>query len=311
MQNDVIPDILDAEKNQETKNSPSLKKQLKVSRKHLMVGACAVAVATAIVMVVPSGKPANQNASVAAANQAENTSQANQADGYKITTSNNTTPTAAASGGVSANSSTYNNNNGSTVSEGSVITAENPQPASAISSIATPPPSAALEGAGQLNSISAQLQSIQDALNTNGADGSVKEIKGIKTQLNSVLFQVKGMILESSDNVDQTIQSSSQALASQLSDMKGQLSNIQQLSQPGGYIDPSNLPFTVQFIDSVSGQNVVTVSYNNLLTPLSVGESLAGWTLTSADYASQYAVFQNAKDQLVKAGNNAAIGQGE
>ena len=299
MQNEVTQDIQDTQNNPEAQNLPSPKKRLKVTRKHLMVGACAVAVATAIVMVVPSGKPGNQNASVAVANQAENASN----DGYKITTG--TTPTAAeAGGGVSASSTS----NGSTVESSSILAV--PQPASAISSIATPPPSAALEGAGQLNSISAQLQSIQDALNTNGADGSIKEIKGIKTQLNSVLFQVKGMISESSDNVDQTIQSSSQALASQLTDMKGQLSNIQQLSQPGGYIDPSNLPFAVQFIDSVSGQNVVTVSYNNLLTPLSTGESLAGWTLVSADYASQYAVFQNAKDQLVKAGNNVA-GQGE
>lgn len=308
MQTDVIQDSQNTQNNQ--KDLPAPKKRLQVTRKHLLGGACAVAVATAIAVVVPSGKASNHNASVAAANQAENVSPGSNADGYTITTSNNATPSASASGGVSANGGTNNNNNGSPVSESSVITAENPQPASAISSIATPPPSAALEGAGQLNSISAQLQSIQDALNTNGADGSIKEIKGIKTQLNSVLFQVKGMISESSDNVDQTIQSSSQALASQLSDMKGQLSNIQQLAQPGGYIDPSNLPFTVQFIDSVSGQNVVTVSYNNLLTPLSVGESLAGWTLTSADYASQYAVFQNAKDQLVKAGNSVA-GQGE
>jgi spore coat protein CotH len=146
---------------------------------------------------------------------------------------------------------------------------------------------------------------MQNSLATNPSN-----VKQIKKTLNSVVYQIKSMISESDDGLSAQIQNSSQTLASELDGMKGQLTNIQQLSQPGSYIDPSNLPFTVQFIDNVSGQNVVTVSYNNLLTPLSVGESLAGWTLVSSDYASQYAVFQNSKDQLVKASNTAA-GQGE
>ena len=112
---------------------------------------------------------------------------------------------------------------------------------------------------------------------------------------------IKSMLDESSGNITAAIQASSQNLQSQLSGMKGQLNTIQAFSQAGNYIDPSNLPFNVAAIDNVAGQNVVTVRYQHLLTPVSVGDSLAGWTLTTADYSSQTAVFKNSTGEFVKA----------
>lgn len=263
-------------------------KKFKLSKKHFLIGISAIAIATAIVMAIPSksAKPSKlTTASAAAVNQAENTNPVSNTntDGYAITGANPVS---------SGNTSTLPiANQGSTAG-------------------ASPSLPAALgngENSDELNSISTELQSIQDSLNTDSATGNIKQIK---SEINSVLYQVKSLITTSDNNIADEIQSASQTLASQLAGMQGQLSNIQQLNQPGSYIDSSNLPFTVQFIDNVSGQSVVTVNYNNLLTPVSVGESLAGWTLISADYASQYAVFQNSKDQLVKAGNNVAL-QGE
>ncbi len=266
------------------------KPKFKPSKKHLAIGVGTVAVAAAIALVVPSGKPGNQQASVAAANAAENTNPvSNNTDGYKITSS---------ASALQPNITT----NGATSS-----TADNTTPGNSAPTLQPASASPTESINDQLGSIAAQISSMQNSLTNNPSD-----VKVIKKTLSSVIYQIKNMISESDEGISDQIQNSAQTLASQLDGMKGQLTNIQQLSQPGGYIDPSNLPFTVQFIDNVSGQAVVTVSYNNLLTPVSVGESLAGWTLVNADYASQYAVFQNSKDQLVKASNTAAsAGQGD
>jgi len=253
---------------------PKKKFKFTFTKKHLLVGVSTVAVATAIVALLPSPKHDSQTASVTAVNQAEDANPVSSTDGYTIT---------------GAKTSPSNNNNiggapdvnGQSSTTGALV----PQPTSA----------------SELDSISEQLQSIQSALNTNGSADNIKEIK---TALGSVVSQVKDLVAESDSDISAEIQNSSQTLALQLNGMKGQLTNIQQLSQPGGYVSASNLPFTVQFIDNVAGQSVVTVNYNNLLTPISVGESLAGWTLSNADYASQTAVFQNSKDQLVKASVN-------
>lgn len=261
-------------------------KKIRFSKKYLLAGVSTVAVATAIITLIPSGhKPDSQTASVAAANLAENTNPVSSTDGYNITAAS-TTPTIVTNGTGSASAV-----DGQSSTTGS---ASQPQPASA-----SPNPSMNDE----LSAIAAQIATMQNSLAANP-----NNVQLIRKQFYSLIYQMKNLISESDSDLSQEIQSSAQTLASQLNGMQSQLTNIQQLSQPGGYIDPSNLPFTIQFIDNVSGQPVVSVNYNSLLTPVSVGESLAGWTLVSADYASQYAVFQNSKDQLVKTGNNAASG---
>lgn len=254
-------------------------KKFKFTKKQIIIGVSAAAAALIIILMLStiSGTP-SPSASVVAVNQAENANP-NPGDGYKITTDVNATLRQVAAG-----SQTSNN----------VPTQSGSQPSSAVIGMSD-----------QLTQISTQLQTIQDDLGS----GDTNNIKAIKTELNSVICQMKELITQFSDNFSQQLTNFSTSVGSQFAGVKDQLNVIQQLSQPGNYIDPSNLPFSVQNIDSVSGQPVVTVSYNKLLTPISVGESLAGWTLISADYASQCAVFQNSKAQLVKAGNN-AITQG-
>lgn len=245
--------------------------QFKWSKKHAVIGLVALLVALIFAFILPSHKGVDHGVNASAVNQAEDSGSSSNMDGYNINTGASTASLPVTAPGTSQSSA--------------------PNIAAAPTGVAD-----------QLNAITTQLQTIQTSLNSS----TPANIKEIKSQLNSVVYEIKDMIAASDSNISQQIQSSSQSLQTEMDGMKGQLTNIQQLSQPGAYIDPSNLPFTVQFIDAVSGQNVVTVRYNNLLTPLSVGESLAGWTLVSADYASQYAVFQNSKDQLVKAGNNSA-----
>ena len=271
------------------------------SRKYLLTGTAALAVSLVVFSLWPSSnhKAIDHHVSASAVNQVENSGQTvdSSTDGYAINGQNSVPAVTAAASAV-----------GSSALQPAGATASIAS-ASTLGTGALKPAGAPLGVTGQLSSINAQLQSIQATLTGDNSPTS----KQLKAEIYSVEYAVKDLISMSENNITQQIQSSSQTLQTELSGMKGQLTNIQQLSQPGSYIDPSNLPFTLQFIDSVSGQNVVTVSYNNLLTPLSVGEALAGWTLINADYGSQFAVFQNAKDQLVKVGtNNAAVaGQGE
>lgn len=256
-------------------------KRFKFTKKQIILGLSAAAAALIIILMLTAKDSSTEGqaaSSVVAVNQVED-GNPNPTDGYKITSG--------------ANASAQQNSP-------AVQAPDN------VSAQAGLQPTPAVTGmSDQLNQISTQLQAIQDDLGT----GDTNNIKEIKSELNSVIDQTKELITQFSNNFTQQFTNFSTTMGSQFAGMKDQLNVIQQLSQPGNYIDQSNLPFSVQNIDNVSGQAVVTVSYNKLLTPISVGESLAGWTLISADYASQCAVFQNSKAQLVKAGNN-AITQG-
>lgn len=61
----------------------------------------------------------------------------------------------------------------------------------------------------------------------------------------------------------------------------------------------SLLPFTVSHVDTIQGQPVVTVTYHHQSVPLIMGESLAGFRLTDAQFEGQEAVFANAHHQQV------------
>lgn len=52
-------------------------------------------------------------------------------------------------------------------------------------------------------------------------------------------------------------------------------------------------------IDSIEGQPVVSANYDYKTVALSVGFSLAGWSLEKADYGRQRAEFINPKHQHV------------
>lgn len=66
------------------------------------------------------------------------------------------------------------------------------------------------------------------------------------------------------------------------------------------YLDSKVLPFQVISIDVMSQQPFVSINYDYHLTPLTVGDSLAGWQITAADYASAQVEFKNEHDQYVK-----------
>ena len=75
------------------------------------------------------------------------------------------------------------------------------------------------------------------------------------------------------------------------------------MASPNGskaYLDAKTLPFQVISIDVMAEQPLVSIDYDHRRMPLSRGDTLAGWQITEADYASSTVEFKNNQDQYVK-----------
>jgi soluble cytochrome b562 len=83
----------------------------------------------------------------------------------------------------------------------------------------------------------------------------------------------------------------------QMLDLKRTVANSQDAKD---YLDPKLLPFTVVSIDVISQQPFVTINYAHHVTPLAIGDSVAGWQMTSADYDAWQVEFKNDHDQYIK-----------
>lgn len=75
------------------------------------------------------------------------------------------------------------------------------------------------------------------------------------------------------------------------------------------YLPAKTLPFQVQYIENIQGQDVVSVEYHHLNFPLMAGEQLAGFRLVRSDFNQQSAIFKNAKAQQVRVRLSAAHAQ--
>jgi cell division protein FtsB len=66
------------------------------------------------------------------------------------------------------------------------------------------------------------------------------------------------------------------------------------------YLDAKALPFKIIAVDVISQQLFVSVDYEHHITPLGIGDSLAGWKIISADYENVAVELQNNQGQLIK-----------
>ena len=93
--------------------------------------------------------------------------------------------------------------------------------------------------------------------------------------------------------VSTQIQSMQNEVDNQLGDLKSEFSLTHK-----HYLDADALPFKVISIDVMDGQPFVSVEYQHLMTPLAVGDALAGWKVSYADYANSAVEFEkNPKDK--------------
>ncbi len=148
----------------------------------------------------------------------------------------------------------------------------------------------------ELNELSSLLHDMEsNTLNTEKQQIALQSLeKNISSANKSMIDIAKGTDIQ---NISHQIAIVKDDLNDQISDLKKTVStNI------GGkeYLEVNALPFHVISIDIISGQPYVSVDYENHISPLSVGDSLAGWKIESVDYDSYIVQFINEHNQYIK-----------
>ncbi len=144
----------------------------------------------------------------------------------------------------------------------------------------------------QLHDLRGQLQQIAD--NTNNPATIRNTISSLTGELDKIEKAV-------SDNAKT---SDVKKVSDQLVTVQSDLSDLEKIISTQfntkKYMDAKGLPFQVNHLDMISGQPFVSVDYDHHITPLGIGDSLNGWTLSAADYAGQAVEFSNTQGQYVK-----------
>lgn len=141
---------------------------------------------------------------------------------------------------------------------------------------------------GQLGDIHTQL----DKLTVNAPDsGAQPELLKISNELVDVEKNVNGV-------------AKSAELQKIMADMDLHFNDLEKTvatsSNSKQYLDVKALPFTVIAIDVISQQPFVSVDYDHHVTPLGVGDSLAGWKVVDANYGAVEVEFKNDQGQYVR-----------
>ncbi len=127
------------------------------------------------------------------------------------------------------------------------------------------------------------------------------EVKALSQVVNNI-NDLKDSISDSAKISD--VKNISSEIGTVKSDLDNKLDAIQKAisTQDDGkeYLDKSALPFIVLSIDVIAGYPFVSVNFNNQILPMSVGDTLAGFRLESADFVLDTAQFVNHNNQYIK-----------
>jgi len=147
----------------------------------------------------------------------------------------------------------------------------------------------------ELNTIQSQLDVF---VGTTKNQKSQSALFAIQNEL-AVLQQSMVALVKTTD-----MQQMSSQIASVKDDVDSKIGDIKQviLSHPVGrqYLDAEELPFHVVSVDRIAGLPYVSVDYAKHISPLAVGDNLAGWRVMAAYFDAGVAEFMNDKDQYVK-----------
>jgi hypothetical protein len=110
----------------------------------------------------------------------------------------------------------------------------------------------------------------------------------------SILLVAKSTDIQ---NVSNQINSVREDVDNHINDLKKAMASTMGNKQ---FLDPETLPFHVISIDVIADQPYVTVDYDNHVLPIAVGDLLAGWRVSSAEYDSKIAEFMNEKNQFIR-----------
>lgn len=145
----------------------------------------------------------------------------------------------------------------------------------------------------QLTDINTQLQQLASA-----PQNSTQFQAALLNVTSDVSMIKKTTFLEQNDikKISSQIAAMKNDVDSQMQDLKDTMVN----NSTKHYLNPNVLPFQVISIDVISEQSFVSIDYTHHMTPLTVGDSIAGWQITAADYDSEQVEFRNDRDQYVK-----------
>ncbi len=154
-----------------------------------------------------------------------------------------------------------------------------------------------------LNDVSVKLATIEASLKS--SKKNTVNISALTAEIASIRQSVLAASYHSQTALAHTILLSSEALQHQLFTIQRQLTAMQTKAMKSTVLPASALPFMVLHIDDIQGEAVVTVRYADTDFPLMIGDSLAGFRVSRADFATQAAIFMNSKNQqvLINLGN--------
>lgn len=140
----------------------------------------------------------------------------------------------------------------------------------------------------QMSDVRAQLEKLSSATNS-------QELKPVFNQLNSEIEGVEKDLTAVAKSAE--LEKVSNSIDSHFDELEKVLATTDDAKQ---YVDAKALPFTVVSVDVIAQQPFVSVEYDHRVMPVGVGESVAGWKLTSADYDITAVEFKNAQGKYVK-----------
>jgi hypothetical protein len=148
----------------------------------------------------------------------------------------------------------------------------------------------------QLSDINAQLQ--QMAANPQNSSAYKSALGTMSADLSAIQTGMSDLAKHAD------IEKVSSQLTSMQGDVDNQMLDLKKAVAGGlatkNYLDASVLPFRVVSIDVMSQQPFVSIDYDHHITPLAIGDTMAGWTVTAADYDAGSVEFKNARSQYVK-----------
>jgi hypothetical protein len=151
----------------------------------------------------------------------------------------------------------------------------------------------------QGSALSHQLETMNRQLVQLSSNG--EDTAAFKTSLTDISSNIVSM----KQSVDNNAKSSELTkISSQINVIKENIDELKKMITESGnakeYLDTNILPFQVISVDVISQQPFVSIDYQHHVTPLGVGDTVAGWQITDADYASASVEFKNDKNQYIK-----------
>lgn len=155
-----------------------------------------------------------------------------------------------------------------------------------------------------LTDLQQKLANVEKMLSSRHSVINLDKVRSEINGLNQVVNQIESANKAQYNSLHSQIQDLSSQLESYQKLTASKLDEIESVNKKEKCLSASHLPFIVQSIDMVNGRDVISVLYDNMISPLENNFTLAGWRLKESDYQHQTARFVNRKGLCVNVNLN-------